>query len=723
MANANANAFRVEELPDKVLLVTFDLPDKKVNTLGQAVLAELTGLVGQLEKRTDLRGLLLRGGKPGNFIAGADLNELGALAFLPKDQVLKGVQFGHALFDRVSRLPFPTVALIDGNCMGGGTELSLAMDERLVARNKETKIALPETKIGLLPAWGGTQRMPRLIGVHPAVEMICSGDAIDADKAVALGFAWDAVPADKLVEEGRRLIDHLVESGEWQENRARRSGPVGLSPDQEAFLFAAAEGFILGKTKGQYPAPLAALKAIRRGVNLTLDEGLKAEQEAALEVVGTTTSANLIGVFFMSQRLARDPGVSDPTVKPREIKRVGVLGAGQMGAGIATAAARSGLPTEMVDVDEDRLAAGRARAEAVVESRIRIGRATYRDLDRMLGLLSTSTAHASFSDCDIVVEAITEDEKAKTAMYREVAGELKPGAILASNTSTISITRMAESAPDPARFVGFHFFYPVDRMELVEVIRGAKTSDETVATVVALAKTMRKTPIVVKDCPGFLVNRVLFPYMNESLLLLTEGAGEDAIDKAATKFGMPMGPIALADLVGLDTACYAGHVMRRAYPDRVVETPILDELVKAGRLGQKSGAGFRKFDVKGKPSPDPALGAALDKHRAGARVPDEAEITDRLFLAMLLEATRVLEEGIVREPSDVDMGLIYGIGFPPFRGGILRWADTEGAARVVEKLAAYSRLGRRFEPTESLQKMAATGGRFYPLPAAVKLGG
>ncbi len=719
-----ASAFRLEELPDKVLLVTFDLPDKKVNTLGQTVLMELTGLITDLEKRTDLRGLLLASAKPGNFVAGADLNELGALVFLPKEQVAKGISFGHMLFTKWSRLPFPTVALIDGNCMGGGTELVLSMDARLVSKASHTKIALPEVKIGLLPAWGGTQRMPRLIGVHPAVEMICSGEPMDAAKAVAVGFAFDAVPADKLLEEGKRLLNYLVESGEWKATRAQREQPIGLSDDQAAFLFSAAEGFVKGKTKGQYPAPLAALKAIREGCNKTLEDGLKAELEAAMEVVGTPISANLIGVFFMQQRLARDPGVSDPSIKPGAVKRVGVLGAGAMGAGIATASARSGIPTAMVDVDDARIAAGMAKAQDVLLSRIKIGRAQPMDLANMLALLNTSTSHNVFAECDVVIEAVTENEKVKTEMYRDLAKELKPGAILASNTSTISITRMSEAAPDASRFVGMHFFNPVDRMELVEVIRGEKTSDQTVATIVALAKTLRKTPIVVQDCPGFLVNRVLFPYMNEALTLLTEGAPMDAIDKAATRFGMPMGPIALEDMVGLDTACFAGHVMLKAYPDRAVPVPLMDEIVKAGRLGQKSGSGFRKFNAKGKAEHDPAFDAILAKHKTGDHAPSEQEITERMFLAMLLEATRALEEKIVRDPADVDMGLILGIGFPPFKGGVLRWADSLGAGKVLEMLKPYEHLGKRFEPTESLKALAASNGRFYPIPSgAAKFGG
>lgn len=713
-------AFRFEEVGDKVGLVTFDLPDKKVNTLGSAQLAELSELVGSLEKRTDLRGLLFRGGKPWQFIAGADLNELGALSLATPEEIGRGIDAGHALFDRVAALPFPTVALIDGPCMGGGTELVLAMDERIVADGPATKIALPEVKVGLIPAWGGTQRLPRLVGVSAAVEMIGSGEPVDAKKAVAIGLAFDAVPIDRLIDEGLRRIDDLREAKDWVDSRRRREGPLGLGPDASAFLFGTAEGFIKAKTKGHYPAPLAALKSIREGMNVSLDEGLKAERAVALGVVGSETAANLISVFFMNNRLSRDPGVTDPTVKPGEVKRVGVVGAGLMGSGIATACARAGVPTVMVDVDQARLDAGLARAREVVTSRIKIGRATPDDLSAMLGRLATGVKLEALADCDFVIEAITENPKAKAETFQALGAILAAEAIVASNTSTIAITRMAKASVDPSRFVGMHFFNPVDRMELVEVIRGEETSDETVATVVGLAKRVRKTPIVVRDCAGFLVNRVLYPYLSESLKLLIEGASMDAIDKAATDFGMPMGPIALEDLVGLDTLCYSGHVMIEAYPDRAFPEPLLDELVAAGRLGKKSGAGFRKFDAKGKPVADPSFETFLNRHKTGDHVPDASEITERLFLAMLLEATRVLQEGIVRDPADADMGMILGIGFPPFRGGPLRWADSQGPATVLDRLKAYEGLGPRFAPTEILRKLAAEGGRFYPRPAVLK---
>jgi 3-hydroxyacyl-CoA dehydrogenase/enoyl-CoA hydratase/3-hydroxybutyryl-CoA epimerase/enoyl-CoA isomerase len=713
------NAFHLEE-QDGIALLTFDLPEKKVNTLSRAVLIELGKCLGPLMARHDLRGLLFRSGKPGQFIAGADLNELGAMIFASKEQTAQAIDFGQGLFGQFGQLPFPTVALIDGPCMGGGTELVLGMDERIASASPHTKIGQPEVKVGLIPGWGGTQRLPRLIGLN-AIEMICSGEPVSAEKAVALGLVFDAVPADRLVEEGRRLIEHLQKSGDWKTRRERLRQPLGLSPDETMFAFATAEGGIKAKTKGQYPAPLLALRAIKDGCNLTLDDGLKAERAAVLELVGSPISANLIGVFFMTNRLSHDPGVNRTDLAPEQIQSAGVVGSGLMGSGIAAAHARSGIPTAMVDVDEERVAAGLKRAGEVVMSRIKIGRATPLDLAAMLERLSTSTSHAILADRDVVIEAIVENEKAKTALFKELAPILKPGAIVASNTSTISITRMAESVPDPARFVGMHFFHPVDRMELVEVIRGEKTSDQTVVTIVALAKRVRKTPIVVRDCAGFLVNRVLFPYMNEAVVLLQEGASMDAIDKSAMKFGMPMGPIALADFVGLDTAAYAGHVMQQAYADRMVPMPIMTDLVKAGRLGKKSGAGFRKYGGKhGKPEADPAFAPFLEKYRAGGQVPSDEEITERLFYPMLLESTRVLEGGIVREPSDVDMGLILGTGFPPYRGGILRWADAEGAGKIVDRLGRYASLGKRFEPTESLLKQAQSGTKFYPMPKLTK---
>lgn len=709
-------AIGFEERPDGVGVITFDLPGKKVNTLSTAVLAELAAVLEPLASRADLRGLLVRSGKPGQFIAGADLNELAAMATAAPARVEEILRLGQDLFGRFERLPFPTVGLVDGACMGGGTELVLALDERLLSTAQHTGLALPEVKVGIIPAWGGTQRLPRLVGFHHATTMITSGDTVGAAAAVAMGLAFDAVPPERLVDEGVRLLGILREDDAWRRRRTERERPLAVSPDELAFTSAVTRGAVLAKTKGQYPAPPAALDAIFAGCTRPLEEGLAIERERALDLVGSPIAASLIGLFFARTRLARDTGVADAAVTTREVRVVGVVGAGQMGAGIAAAHARSGIPTTLVDRGPDEVAAGLRRAIQVVESRIAIGRATPAQLAEMLSRLNAGTSFELLAGCDVAVEAVTEDEPLKADIHRRLADRLGPEAIIATNTSTISITRMAAQVPVPERFVGMHFFYPVDRMELVEVIRGERTDDATVATTVALARRIRKTPIVVRDCAGFLVNRLLFPYMNEALVLLVEGATPDAIDAAAERFGIPMGPIALQDFVGLDTSGFAGRVLAAAYPGRAEAPPVLAAVVERGRLGQKSGAGFRRFiGRKGRPENDPELDAILAPLRAAAPRPagGPADLVDRLFLPMLLEATRALEEGIVRNPADVDMGLVLGIGFPPWRGGILRWCDSEGIDRVRARIERLRHCGPRFEPCGLFEEMARSGRRFY----------
>jgi 3-hydroxyacyl-CoA dehydrogenase / enoyl-CoA hydratase / 3-hydroxybutyryl-CoA epimerase / enoyl-CoA isomerase len=711
-AGATPSALRLDTLDGGIALLTFDQPGSRANTLGQAVQAEFEAVLDQLAARSDLRGLILRSGKPGMFIAGADLREMGSAGQDPA-LIRRVVQRGLDLIARFEALPFPTVAAIDGACMGGGLELALGFDYRLAGSHAKTEIGLPEVKIGLIPGWGGTQRLTRLIGPALAAELICAGETVNAQRARELGIVFDAVPSERLQEEALRLLQWAQQSGDWQTVRRRKQQPVGLSEEQQSFTFAVARAQVLAKTKGQLPAPLAALDAIAKGCNLPLSEGLKVETEAVVPLIGSPISRNLIAVFFMTQRLQKDPGVADASVQPRPVERVGVLGAGIMGAGIAGAHVRRGLPVVMLDTAPPAVEKGVAAITRVLQSRIDIGRASAADLIAALGRLTPTTNLALMADRDVVIEAVVENEAVKTQLYRDLQVLLRPDAILASNTSTISITRMAQAVNRPENFAGMHFFNPVDRMPLVEVIRGERTSDATVVALVALAKRIGKSPIVVRDCPGFLVNRILFPYLNESLVLLEEGADPRAIDKAATTFGMPMGPITLNDVVGLDTSLYAGRVVNTAFAERAKATRILDELVKAGRLGQKSGAGFYNYARGSRGADDPAFAAILERVRTGRREFGQEEITDRLFLPMLIEASRVLMESIVREPGDVDMGLILGIGFPAFRGGILRWADTLGMKAVLEKLRPYESLGPRFHPTEPMRRLAAEGKGFY----------
>ncbi|MFL5245077.1 MAG: 3-hydroxyacyl-CoA dehydrogenase NAD-binding domain-containing protein [Gemmataceae bacterium] len=700
--------------PDGIGILTFDQPGSRANTLGQAVLGEFEAILAQLGDRKDLKGLVLRSGKPGMFIAGADLKELGGAKPDP-EQTRKLVKRGHDIIAAFETLPFPTVAAIDGPCMGGGTEVVLGFDFRLASTNPKTEIALPEVKIGLIPGWGGTQRLSRLVGPALAAELICSGDGVKPDRARALGIVFDAVPAERLLDEAVRLIGWAADSWSWQEARKKKRQPAGLSEDQLNFIYAVTRAQVLEKTKGQFPAPLAALDAIVKGCNLALEDGLKVEREAFVPLVGSLICRNLIGVFFMSQRLQKDSGIADASIKPREVQRVGVLGAGIMGAGIAGAHIRKGISVMLLDSNAQALEKGVAGIAKNMQSRVEIGRMAPVDMVAALARLSSTGSLNALGDRHVVIEAVVENEEVKVSLFKELQKVVPAEAILASNTSTISIARMGQAVARPENFAGMHFFNPVERMPLVEVIRSDKTSDATVATLVALAKKIGKTPIVVRDCPGFLVNRILFPYMNEALVMLEEGASPRDLDKAATKFGMPMGPITLHDVVGLDTALYAGKVIATAYPDRATAPRIVAELVKAGRLGQKSGAGFYSYAKGTRGSDDPALAPLLNKSQTDRRAFTSDDITDRLFLPMLTEASRVLMEGIVREPGDVDMGLILGIGFPTFKGGILCWADEVGLANIVEKLKRFEALGPRFQPTEQMKKLASEGRGFYGL--------
>ncbi|MFO1095305.1 MAG: 3-hydroxyacyl-CoA dehydrogenase NAD-binding domain-containing protein [Planctomycetaceae bacterium] len=704
---------KLETLPGNIALLTFDIPGQKVNTFSAAVMEEFSACVAELAKRADLRGMLLQSGKPGQFIAGADLKELGSAVKATVEQSRESIARGHRVFTAFSQLPFPTVALINGNCMGGGTELVLSFDYRLAAEGPQTKIGLPEVKIGLIPGWGGTQRLPRLVGIEAALQIITSGEPVDARKAAEIGLVFDAVPADRLIAEGTHLIEEAQRTGEWREQRVRRSQPLGLTDDQANFAFAIYEGGVMAKTRGQYPAPLIALRAVREGINRPLEEGLEIEKAGIIEVIGTPITANLVSEFFDTTRLQRENGVDDPSVKPLTINSVGVLGAGLMGAGIATAHARRSVRSVMVDINTERVEDGMKRARQVVEDRIAIGRAKPMELADMLSRLTATTSRQSFSECDLVVEAVTENEALKTKIIAELKDVMRPDAILATNTSTISITRLAKAWPSPERFAGMHFFSPVDRMPLVEVVRGEKTSDETIVTLVALSKKIGKTPIVVRDCPGFLVNRILMPYMAESLLLLEEGVDMDRIDKVATKWGMPVGPITLHDMVGLDTALYAGEVLQAGYSDRAVKTPILAELVKLGRHGKKAGKGFRGIDRKGKFVPDPEAQQIIAKHVKQPRDLSDSDIADRMFVCMGLEAVRALEDKIARQPGDLDMAMILGVNFPAFRGGPLRWIDTEGAQSIIDRAKKWESLGKRFSIPPALAEAAKSGKRFY----------
>lgn len=699
--------------PD-IALLTLDMPGKGANILTRSTLDELAAHLDALAKRTDIAGLVILSGKPGIFIAGADLREFMAGIDAPKSEIVALCRRGHELFGRLSQGPFVSVAAIDGVCVGGGAELAVGCDRRIMSDGPKTEFGFPEVKLGLYPGWGGTVRAPRIVGLGNAVEMITGGESIDARAALKMGLVSDVVPADKLLSAAIRLVRGEQASKQFLKDRQTWSGPIRLSDTELGFLGATASAVIRQQTKGQYPAPEAALETLLETAGQQAGPALLREAEGMAELFGSPINRALLNVFFLTDRNKRDSGVSREGVAGRPINSLSVLGAGIMGAGIASAAVKRDVPVVLTDAQPAALARGAQNVLDEVSFNKKTKGPDAQKVIQAAKFLNTSSADGEIAASDLVLEAVVENVDVKKKVYARLEPQLRPEAILATNTSTIPITKLAENLQWPERFVGIHFFNPVRRMKLVEVIRGEKTSDETVAAAVAFAKRIGKSPIVVNDGPGFLVNRLLLPYMNEALEMLCEGAEIKAIDRTAKAFGMPMGPIELYDMVGIDTAFYAGKVMWEAFPDRIGASPLLPAMVKAQRLGQKSGVGFFSYkNRKGRPEPDPATDEIIATYTRGKRPFTQEEITARLFLPMLLEATRVLESGVARDPRDIDLGLIFGLGFPPFKGGLLFWADTLGAAKILEMLKPLESLGLRTAPTPMLLDMAKKGKKFY----------
>lgn len=702
--------------PRDIAVLTLNDTHKGANVLSRSVLDEIARHLDALADRRDLAGLVIRSGKPGSFIAGADLREFAASLDAPHDQIVNMCHAGRRLFQRLSQMPFVTIAAIDGVCLGGGAELSVWCDRRIMSSDAKAQIGFPEVKLGLFPGWGGTVRTPRIVGLGNALEMVTGGETVPAKAAAAMGLVTDVVPRERLMEAAVALAREEQRSGQYRRDREQWRQPIHIDDTELTFLGVTASGYIQSQTHGHYPAPMAALEVMLGTAGSDIDAAGNAEAESMAGLFGSPVNRALINVFFLTDRNKKDTGVDKPDVVPVPIRSVSVIGAGIMGQGIAAANIKRDIPVLLSDAAADALARGTHQVlEEVSYNRETKGPDVQRAI-KMAPYLQATTSEADIAGSDLVIEAVIENADIKRSIYARLEPLLQPKTILASNTSTIPITKLAADFAHPDRFCGIHFFNPVRKMALVEVIRGRDTSDETVASAVAYAKSIGKSPIVVHDGPGFLVNRLLLPFMNEALELLSEGAPVKSIERASTEFGMPMGPLALYDMVGLDTSFYAGRVMWEAFPDRITASPILPALMKAGRLGQKSGSGFFRYkDKHGKGEPDPALDAIVASYLRGGSKPKPEEITSRLFLPMVLEATRILEEKLVRDVRDVDLGVIFGLGFPPFKGGLLFWADTVGAAKIVEMLKPLEALGQRMKPTPMLLEMARTGAKFYDM--------
>ena len=695
---------------DGVAVLTLDLPGESVNKFSQAVKEEFAAAFGALQGDAAVRAIVIISGKKDMFVAGADIEEFVALRSV--EEATRLSRDGQRMLDALAASPKPVVAAVHGTCLGGGLELVLACRYRVATDHPRTVFGAPEVQLGIIPGAGGCNRLPRLVGLRGALEMILTGKNVRAAKALKMGLVDELVAPPILrqvaVAAARRLAGTRAKrrrAGNWFFDRSM----VG-----HAIVLKRARAMTLRRTGGHYPAPLAALDAVRFGLANGLEQGLPYEAELFGRTAMTDVSRRLVEVFFATTALKKDPGVPAPAPKPRPVERLGVLGAGFMGSGItAMAVGQAGVPVRLKDADLNRVGAGiRAVAELVGE-RVRRRSITRREGGRQLALLSGSADYTGFHAADLVIEAVFEDLDVKRQVLREVEAVARPACIFASNTSTIPITRIAEASTRPETVVGMHFFSPVHRMPLLEVVVGERTAPETTVTAVAFGRRMGKTVIVVRDHPGFFVNRILSPYINEACRLLVEGTPIEAVDRAMTGWGFPVGPITLLDEVGLDVAAKAGGVMHRAFGERLAQAFDLGALVADGRLGRKNGRGFFTYRGGRKAGVDPTVYRALGL-AAGERPADEAAIAERLAFAMLNEAARALEEGVVRQPRDGDVGALFGIGFPAFRGGPFRTVDALGARSVVDTLTRLAAgHGDRFLPAASLVEQADHGGHYY----------
>jgi 3-hydroxyacyl-CoA dehydrogenase/enoyl-CoA hydratase/3-hydroxybutyryl-CoA epimerase len=708
----------LETRRDGLAFLIFDRPQERVNVLGAPVVAVLEILIDQVAHDKNVRGLVVTSTKPGSFIAGADVNEIAALRSIQDAEYASSK--GQRLFDSLERLPFPVVAAINGACLGGGTELALACHFRVAADDPRTEIGLPEVRLGIIPAWGGTQRLPRLVGIGKGLELILSGRSLDARRALKAGLVDEIAPPEYLLEAAERLVREAADGRRRPRRRLGDSLSARMNPARLVRVAAAAwvarRDLRRRVNETHYPAPYRAVEAVVHGLWHGMDEGLERESRVLGPLLMGGAGRNLVSLFFLQQAARKDPGVGDAVARPKEVRAAAVIGAGAMGGGIAQGLARAGIPVRLKDIDLEALARGLRAAHDVCRAELKKGRIGRRDLEQRMALIRPTLDYTGVRRSDVVIEAVVESLEIKRRVLREAEAAIPEGFIFATNTSSLPIGEIAAAARRPQDVVGMHFFNPVHRMPLVEVVRGKETSDDAVATVVALAKRMGKTPIVVGDAPGFLVNRLLMAYMGEALLMVEEGARVEEVDRTMVTFGMPMGPLAVLDQVGIDVAAHVATVLAEAFRDRTPRSTALQILKDKGWLGRKSGRGFyvyRDGRREGQPREVNAAAYALISTRERRSV-DPGPTESRLVLPMINEACRCLESGIVKTPEQVDLAMVLGAGFPPFRGGLLRHADRVGLSAVVQGLEALAaRHGTRFISARLLMEMVRDGRRFY----------
>lgn len=708
-------AITVKALESGIVELNFDLKGESVNKFNRLTLNDLRQAVDAIKADASVKGVIVTSGKD-VFIVGADITEFVDNFKLSDEELVAGNLEANKIFSDFEDLGVPTVAAINGIALGGGFEMCLAADYRVMST--VAKVGLPEVKLGIYPGFGGTVRLPRLIGVDNAVEWIASGKENRAEDALKVRAVDAVVAPEQLQAAALDLVKRAI-SGEldYKAKRQPKLDKLELNAIEQMMAFETSKGFVAGQAGPNYPAPVEAIKTIQKAANFGRDKAIEVEAAGFVKLAKTSVAQSLVGLFLNDQELKKKAKAYDK--QARDVKLAAVLGAGIMGGGIAYQSAVKGTPILMKDIREEGIQMGLNEASKLLGKRVEKGRLTPEKMAEALNAIRPTMSYGDFGHVDIVVEAVVENPKIKQSVLAEVEGLVREDAIIASNTSTISISLLAQALKRPENFCGMHFFNPVHMMPLVEVIRGEKTSETAIATTVAYAKKMGKSPVVVNDCPGFLVNRVLFPYFGGFARAIAHGVDFVRADKVMEKFGWPMGPAYLMDVVGMDTGHHGRDVMAEGFPDRMKDDTrtAVDVMYDANRLGQKNGKGFYAYemDKKGKPKKvvDPQSYELLKPVVSETRELSDEDILNYMMIPLCLETVRCLEDNIVETAAEADMGLIYGIGFPPFRGGALRYIDSTGVAEFVALADKYADLGPLYHPTAKLREMAASGLSFY----------
>ena len=700
------SAFTLQMRDDHVGVITIDVPDEKMNTLKAEFAAQIAAIIAQARKNPQLLGLVLISGKPDNFVAGADISMIDRCRNAHEAEAL--ARQGQEVMAAIAALPFPVVAAIHGACLGGGLELALACNTRICSLDDKTRIGLPEVQLGLLPGSGGTQRLPRLIGVQKALPLILTGKNLRAKQAKKLGIVDDAVPQAILLD----TAIAQVKKGKFRRAPLPLRDRLLQGPVARQALFALVRRETDRKTQGNYPAAQRIIEVVRIGLEQNSQAGYAAEARAFGELAMTPESAALRSLFFASTALKKENGTR---AEPRLIQRVGVLGGGLMGGGIASVSAiNAGLPVRIKDISLQGINHALQTSWALLGKKVKRRQLSPAQRQQQMARISGGTDYQGFAHRDMVIEAVFEDLALKRQMVADVEAHCQPDTIFASNTSSLPIAEIAATAQRPQNIIGLHYFSPVEKMPLVEVIPHATTSPETLASTVTLARKQGKTPIVVADKPGFYVNRILTPYINEAMRCVVEGEPIDHIDRALVKFGFPVGPVQLLDEVGIDVGSKISPGLQQAYGERFAAPSALDAVIQDGRKGRKNGKGFYLYGSSrfARKKVDPAVYSLLK--RKPVKTQSGAQIAERCVLMMVNEAVRCLDEQVVRSPRDGDIGAVFGIGFPPFLGGPFHYIDRLGAAEVVSRLTRLEQqYGDRFAPCDALLRAAEQQTKFY----------